>query len=228
MFVSAIVVAAGRGRRFRGEISKPFLKIKAHPVIIYPLIVLSRHSDIKEIIVVGNPDNIDDLRSIIKKYKVKKVSKVILGGRERQDSVLKGLKETSKDADLVLIHDGVRPFISRGLVNALIKEAHIRKAAILGVPVKATIKLSDKKNYVRKTLDRDYLYEIQTPQVYERKLLLKAYEMYGNKRVTDDAALIEKMGLKVKIVLGDYSNIKITTIEDFLIAKEIAKTWKTA
>jgi len=228
MLASAIVVAAGRGRRFRGEISKPFLKIKARPVIIYPLIVLSRHSDIKEIIVVANPDNIDELRSIIKKYKVKKVSKVILGGRERQDSVLKGLKETSKDADLVLIHDGVRPFISRGLVTALIKEARIHKAAILGVPVKATIKISDKKNYVRQTLDRDYLYEIQTPQVYERKLLLKAYEMYGNKKVTDDAALIEKMGLKVKIVLGNYSNIKITTTEDLLIAKEIAKTWKTA
>jgi 2-C-methyl-D-erythritol 4-phosphate cytidylyltransferase len=228
MYVSAIVVAAGQGKRFRAKISKPILDLKRKPVISYPLKVLDKHPDIKEIIIVGNAKNFRELVSVVRRYKIKKAAKVILGGKERQDSVLRGLKATADKADFVLIHDGVRPFINKDLVSTLIKQAYIYKAAIAGVAVKPTIKIVDKGGFVTKTINRRHLWEIQTPQVYSKELLLRAYKKFGNHPVTDEAALIEKSGLKVKIVTGSYYNVKITTPEDLIIAKGIAQIWKTA
>jgi 2-C-methyl-D-erythritol 4-phosphate cytidylyltransferase len=174
--------------------------------------------------------NKEEIIGNLKKYRIRKIRAVVLGGKRRQDSVDKGLKAVSKEADWVLIHDGVRPFINKELISSVIKEAKKAGAAIVGVPVKATIKklktqsLKLKTKFVvEKTLNRDNLWEIQTPQVFKKDLILKAYKRFGNINVTDDAMLVEKMGIKPRVVLGSYNNIKITTPEDLVIAKAIAK-----
>jgi len=219
MFVSAIVVAAGQGRRLKSKVSKPILKLNSKPIIAYALSVLNSCPEIKEIILVGNSSNIQELASIVSKHRIRKVSKICLGGKARQDSVAKGIEFISKDARLVLIHDAVRPFISKDLVSSLVTSAQKYSAAITAVPVKATIKASDKLGFVQRTIERSNLWEVQTPQVFSKGLLLKAYTRFGKLRVTDDAMLVERLGVKVKIVLGTYRNIKITTPEDLKIAK---------
>jgi 2-C-methyl-D-erythritol 4-phosphate cytidylyltransferase len=142
--------------------------------------------------------------------------------------VANGLKAIGPQADLILIHDAARPFITKGLVSSVIKEARKAGAAIAAVPVKATIKKVKNGSVVEKTLDRGKLWEIQTPQVFKKDLILKAYKKFKRIPATDDAMLVERLGAKVSVVLGSYSNIKITTPEDLIIAKGIAGSWKPA
>lgn len=228
MFVSAIVVAAGKSKRFGGKVSKAILKLNSKPVIAYSLDVLSEHRKINEIIVVGNAANIKSLRDIIKRNKIRKARDIVLGGKERQDSVSSGLRVINPKADYVLIHDAARPFITKGLVSLVIEEALKSKAAIVGVPVKSTIKKTDQKGCVKETIDRNNLWEIQTPQVFSKDIILKAYKDFSRPKATDDAALVERAGKRVKMVIGAHHNIKITTPEDLIIAKGIAKLWKPA
>ena len=234
MRVTAILLAAGKGARLRLRLPKPLVKINSKPIIIYSLRALDRHPDIKDIIVVVNLENSQGIISQIKQYNINKVCHVIRGGLRRQDSVYNGLKVLNPDTDLVLIHDVARPFIDKRIVSSVIKEGKISSAAILGVPVKATIKKlkaqSSKlkgKLIVEETLNRNNLWEIQTPQVFKKDLILKAYEKFGGTDVTDDASLVEKIGVKVSVVLGSYNNIKITTPEDLILAKAIAKVIKS-
>jgi 2-C-methyl-D-erythritol 4-phosphate cytidylyltransferase len=199
-------------------------------VIAYSLDVLSEHHKINEIIVVGNVANIKSLRDIIKKNKIHKARDIVLGGKERQDSVYNGLKAVNPKAEFILIHDAARPFITKGLVTLVIEEALKSKAAIVGVPVKSTIKEVKGKTglLVKRTLNRSNLWEIQTPQVFSKNIILQAYKDFSQHKATDDAALVERAGKKVKMVIGAHHNIKITTPEDLIIAKGIAKLWKPA
>lgn len=230
MYVSAIVLAAGKGLRLNPKIPKPLIKINSKPVIIYSLNTLSKHPAVKDIIVVVNALNQKDIVNKIRQYAITKVRQIVLGGKERQDSVRNGLKAMDSSTDLVLIHDAVRPFISREGISSVIKEAQNCGAAILGVPVAATIKevhsskfMVHSKFKVKKTLNRENLWEIQTPQVFRKDLILEAYKRFGDREVTDDAALVEKLGAKVKLVRGSYFNLKITTPEDLVIAEAIVK-----
>lgn len=226
MFISAIVVAAGQGKRFGSKISKPLVQVKKRPAIFYCLKVLNACPGIDEIILVTNPANSEPLKKVIKKYRIVKIKKVVLGGKRRQDSVACGLKEVNPLAELVLIHDAVRPFIDRKIVSKTIEEARNTGAAVVAVPVKATIK--EGTSLVKNTLARDNLWEAQTPQVFKKNLIIKAYNKYKALSVTDDAALVEKLGVRVRIVKGSYSNIKITTPEDLILAQAIAKKWNIA
>ncbi|MDD2927511.1 MAG: 2-C-methyl-D-erythritol 4-phosphate cytidylyltransferase [Candidatus Omnitrophica bacterium] len=226
--VSAIIVAAGKGRRFGHKVSKAVLPLNSRPVIAYSLAVFNAHPQVKEIIVVGNPGNILALRDIVKREKIAKDIKIVPGGKERRDSVAKGLQVVDPKAGFILIHDAARPFITKVLVSSVIKGAQKNGAAIAAVPVKATIKKVQSGLVVEKTLDRKSLWEIQTPQVFKKGLILKAYKKFKRLPATDDAMLVERLGAKVKVVLGSSSNIKITTPEDFIIAKGIAGLWKTA
>lgn len=221
--VSAILLAAGLSRRLNLSVSKPLIKIGKQPILIYSLKQLNRHPDIGEIIVVVNARNKAAITRSIKPYRFKKIKPLVLGGTRRQDSVYNGLKAIDKNSRWVLIHDSARPFIEFNAITEVIKQAKKYNAAILGVRPKATIKLSDTFNMVSKTLDRDKLWEIQTPQVFRKKLLLKAYSKYAKENFTDDAGLIEKLGAKVKLVLGSYANMKVTTGEDLLLAALIIK-----
>ncbi|MFZ2938624.1 MAG: 2-C-methyl-D-erythritol 4-phosphate cytidylyltransferase [Candidatus Omnitrophota bacterium] len=228
---SAIVLAAGRGRRFNSSTPKPLVKINSKPIIVYSLETLSKNPYIKDIIVVVNPKNKKQIIEKIKQFGILKVKKIILGGRQRQDSVRNGLKALGCNCNLVLIHDAARPFIREKDLSAVIKLAKNKGAAILGVPVKATIKAASCRRHVSgpgkvvvaKTLNRENLWEIQTPQVFKKDLILQAYKKFGRSHVTDDAMLLEKLGRKVYLVCGCYNNIKITTPEDIIIARAIQR-----
>ena len=230
MYVTAIVLAAGKGLRLKSKISKPLIKIDSQPIIIYSLNTLGKHPCIKDIIVVANPRNLQDIRKTIKRFRIDKIKDVVLGGEVRRASVAKGLEAIDGHTDLVLIHDGARPFIDKEMVSSVIKTAKSYGAAIVGVPVKATIKEVHSSKFivhssltVKKTLNRENLWEIQTPQVFRKDLILKAYDKFGDIDVTDDAMLVERLGAKVSVVRGTYNNIKITTAEDLVIAQAIAK-----
>ncbi len=198
MYVSAIVLAAGRGVRLKSKTPKPLIKINSKPVLIYSLATLSKNPWIKEIIVVVNPLNQKKIIHEIKQRRIKKVKKIILGGNQRRDSVYRGLRAINKAAGLVLIHDGARPFVDAKTISLVINEAGKTGAAIVGVPVKATIKevrgsgLGAHGKYVKKTLDRENLWEIQTPQVFKKDIILEADVKFGKTKVTDDAMLVEK------------------------------------
>jgi len=219
--VSAIVLAAGKGKRMNSTLSKPLLRISGKPLIVYSLEAFNRHSGIDEIILVISPKNRKAIEKEIKN-KFKKIKGIVLGGRRRQDSVKNGLNKLSPESNLVLIHDCARPFIKAGFISKLIASAKKFGAAIPGVPVKATIK-SVKSGMIEKTLDRKNLWEIQTPQVFRKSLIQEAYSKFSKAGVTDDSSLVEKLAKAVKIVRGSYNNIKVTTQEDLLIAETISK-----
>ncbi len=238
MRVSAILLAAGLGKRFGKKTSKPLVHVRGIPLILFSLKQLNVHPQVKEIVVVVNPLNYRQVNSLIKKHRITKAKKIVLGGRLRQDSVVCGLAQIDSKSGFVLIHDSARPFIRQKEISSLLLKARETGAAILGVPVKATIKKAARsvrsgsspngiaKVVVDETLDRDSLWEIQTPQVFAKELIFKAYKRFGNCQVTDDAMLVEKSGARVSIVGGDYSNIKITTPEDLCFAEVIAKGFK--
>ncbi|MDP3041600.1 MAG: 2-C-methyl-D-erythritol 4-phosphate cytidylyltransferase [Candidatus Omnitrophota bacterium] len=221
--LSAIILAAGQGKRLGAAVLKPLVKIAKLPAIIYSLNTLDKHPQIDEIIVVVNAKNQQAIKRLIRKYSFKKIKRFVLGGRRRQDSVYNGLKMASGNSDWALIHDSARPFIDGETIAKVILAAKKTGSAIVAVKPKATIKFSQKNNIVKETLDRDNLWEIQTPQVFRKELLLQAYKKYGKEKVTDDASLVEKLGEDVLIVQGSYQNIKITTGEDLLFAGLIAK-----
>lgn len=253
MNLTAIVLAAGRGTRFsrpnssmisggipthisrmiesgKSRVSKPLFRIAAKPILIHSLLSLSRHPDIKDIIVVANSLNQKKIIAEIKKYRIMKIKGVVLGGERRQDSVVKGLAAIDNHTDFILIHDAARPFINTKIITCVIKAGRKYGAAITGVPVRPTIKQAKKINnntdavaFVEKTLDRKNLWEIQTPQVFKKSLIIKAYRKFGRLNVTDDASLVEKLNKKVSIVFGSYLNIKITAPEDIVIASGVLK-----
>lgn len=228
IYLSAIVLAAGKGLRFRSKIPKLLAGIDSRPIIVHSLEKFSVNPLVRDIILVVNSVNKERILKKVRQYKIKKIKAVVFGGSQRQDSVRRGLEALDRKSDLVLIHDAARPFVHSRQITAVIREAKKSGAAILGVPVKATIKKVSRPGFrvpgkilVRETIDRSNLWEIQTPQVFRKDLILKAYQKFGRRPVTDDASLVEKLGAKVRVVMGAYSNIKITTPEDLIIAKAI-------
>ncbi len=234
--VTAIVPAAGRGWRLKKNIDKPFVILGDKPILIRTLKVLAESALIEEIIVVINKDNFGLLQRELSKEGIGKVVNIVEGGSTRGESVYRGLNKVDKNTDFVLIHDGVRPFVTQKIISGAIKKALKLDAAVTAIPVCSTIKkvnnqglgVRSKKGelIVESTLDRNSLWEIQTPQVFKRELILKAYEKAmreGGLEATDDSSLVERLGYKVSIVPGSYSNIKITTPEDLIFAKALLK-----
>jgi len=221
--LSAIILAAGAGRRLKASVPKPLVEIRGRPAIIYSLEPFNKHPDIDEIILVTSAQNKAAIAKAIKSYSFKKIKALCLGGRRRQDSVYEGLKAVSPGSNWVIIHDSARPFINSKLITKVISAAKKTGAAILGIPVKATIKSVQEDFLVDKTVDRGNLWEAQTPQAFKKELILKAYNKYFQENFTDDASLVEKLGERVKIVQGSYENIKITTRVDLLFAGLIAE-----
>ncbi len=217
--ITVIIPAAGIGKRMQtayGETRKQFILIHDKPVLYYTLRPFQESEWVDDIIVVCEKEWIEFVeKEIIKRYKFNKVIKIVEGGAHRQDSVYNGLKAIGR-ADIVLVHDGVRPVISGSKIIEVIKAAIDHNAAILAVKVKDTMKKQDSDGFVAQTLNRDQLWNVQTPQCFEYQLLIHAFEkayqegFYG----TDESMLVERLGVNVKIVEGDYENIKITTPED--------------
>jgi len=224
--VCTILAAAGQGKRLGKQTPKVFIMLGNHPIIYYSLKILSESGLIDYILVVVGRDSIAYCeREVIQKYQFKKVNKVIEGGEHRQDSVYNGLKEVLPNTDLILIHDAARPFITHQLIEKTIADAKEVGAAIVGVPPVDTIKTINGGQWIEETLSRDSLVAIQTPQVFKYELLKDAYEKayQDNFYATDDALLVRRLGGRVKLVNGDYENIKITFPHDLLVAEAILK-----
>lgn len=228
--VIAIIPAAGSGTRLGGQVRKQFLPLKDKPIIVHTLRQFEHCPDIDEIAIAVPESAIVEMESLISRYRLHKVSKVVLGGEKRQDSVANVLRKlVLKDSDLVLVHDGVRPFVETKRISGLIKACKEHEAAVLAVQPKDTVRRSAGGGFFDQTLDRNALWLIQTPQAFTAGVLVKAFGRAKKDRFysTDEAALVERLGVKVKIVEGSYDNIKITTQEDLELGKLILERWKS-
>jgi len=226
--IAAVVPSAGAGRRFKSRERKPFANLNGRPVLSYALKVLQSSPVIGDIVLVMSRPLLGAAKSLVARYGITKVSSIVPGGKTRSDSVRKGLLRVDKNAPFVLIHDGVRPFVTGDVIRRTAEAAFKYGASVSAVPVKSTMKIAGKSGMVRYTPPRDYIWEAQTPQVFKKGLIEKAYRKAaragtpgGRADFTDDAALIEGIGAKIKIVPGDYRNIKITTAEDIRIAEAL-------
>ena len=218
-FVSAVIVSAGNSTRM-GGINKQFLEIKGIPVLVHTLSVFDKAECIDEIVVVTRESDIEDVKFLVEKYGINKVSKVVKGGETRQLSVLSGVSSVSEIADFIAIHDGARPLVTEKVVLDTLNQAFACGAAATGVKVKDTVKQVNDDNDIIATPDRNYLRFIQTPQIFDKSMYLDAVNTVENsKNFTDDCMLVEAYGKTVKFVDGDYENIKITTPEDVELAE---------
>ena len=220
---TAIVLAAGQGKRMHSKIQKQFLEIGGKPVLYYSLHCFQESPLIRDIILVTGEEMISYCeQEIVKKYGFSKVRKVTAGGKERYDSVYAGLL-CCQDTDYVYIHDGARPFITEEMVQRGYEAVKRNNACVMGMPSKDTVKLADSSGYVKETPDRKIVWNIQTPQIFSYDLIRGAYESIRKKDmtgVTDDAMVVEQeTGTKILLVEGSYQNIKITTPEDLAIAE---------
>lgn len=224
--VLAIIPAAGQGNRMGNQVNKQFLCLAGLPILVHTLKVLEDHPRINGIILVCREEEQEFCHTeIVERYLLKKVLKIVAGGKERQHSVFNGIKALPPTTGLVFIHDGARPFLDHGIIDEALAEATIVGAAVAAVPVKDTIKQAGPDGMVIATPDRSQLWQIQTPQVFNFNLILTAHRQADTDGFlgTDDASLVEYIGHKVKLVPGTYENIKITTPEDLLIGEAILR-----
>ena len=218
----AIVLAAGQGKRMGADIQKQYMLLKERPVLYYSLKQFEE-SDVDAIVLVVGKGEIEYCkREIVEKYGFQKISAIIEGGKERYESVYLGL-EAIQNADYVLIHDGARPLLTKEIIVKSMEQVKQYKACVVGMPVKDTIKIIDEKEFAKETPDRSTLWLVQTPQTFSFDLVKSSYRKIMEREdetVTDDAMVVEQYGNhKVKLIKGDYENIKITTPEDLFIAE---------
>lgn len=227
--ITAIILAAGQGKRMNSPVAKQFLTLRDKPVLYYSLKAFEE-SSVDDIILVMGTGQVEYCKeNIVEPYHFTKVSQVIEGGRERYDSVFLAL-ESIGQTGYVLIHDGARPFITAELIEKVIMQMKEYRACIVGTPVKETIKVVDSEGFIVSSPDRTTLWSAQTPQAFEYESIRKAYDLFDKVKdksgtaVTDDAMVYE-MFIKqpVKMIPGDYHNIKITTPEDFILAEILMK-----
>ncbi len=207
-----------------GAVSKQYLLLAGVPILVHTLKVFQESPLIDEIVLVVPQTDLAKAGEIVSGYGLSKVARVVAGGKERQDSVENGLQAVDDGYDIVVIHDAVRPFITGELIRLAVEGAIEHAAIAIGVPAKDTIKRVDHGETVCETLSRDCLWHVQTPQAFQRHLIKRAYEKARADHFigTDDAVLVERLGVKVKMIRGSYDNIKITTQDDLRIAEALA------
>lgn len=222
MFVSVIIAAAGNSTRYGTGKSKQFLLLEGVPVLIKSVQAFEQIDDVEEIIITARKQDFDVIEAFLEQYDIQKVKCVVEGGATRQDSIWAAVKKVSEKADLIAVHDGARPLVSRETINGVIEKAVQEGAAACAVPVKDTIKIIDPSGKIVTTPDRASLRAVQTPQVFDFALYKKAIEkaVSEGKQYTDDCQLIESIGHPVYLTEGDYENIKITTPDDLLVAEK--------
>jgi 2-C-methyl-D-erythritol 4-phosphate cytidylyltransferase len=219
--VSVVIPAAGAGKRMGAPLAKQFLALQGTPILLRTLERFDSAPEVDEIVVAAAAEEVGAVLELVRSHALKKVRAVVPGGKERQDSVWNALEATA--CDIVLVHDAVRPFVSHHLISSVATAALRTGAAVAAVAPKETIKISDGSGTVLSTPDRTHLWIAQTPQGFAYDLLVEAYRQaqkegfYG----TDDASLVERLGIKVVLVEGSYDNIKITTPEDVELAERI-------
>ena len=224
MTCGIIIPAAGQGKRMGIGINKQFIKIHDKPILIHTVEKFMNIDWITEIVVVAHPDEMMIVESMFLEYGLS-IKAIVPGGLERQDSIYNGLSVL--ETEYVMVHDGARPFIKEKQLNLLWEAVQKNGSAVLGVPVKETIKVVDEQGLVISTPNRKSLWSIQTPQAFILSTLKMAYEQAYQDRFlgTDDASLVERMQIEIQVVEGDYQNIKITTPEDLIVANTILEHW---
>ncbi len=228
--VSAIIVAAGKGKRMEQNYNKQYIHLEGKPIVAHTLQHFEDHPEIDEIVIVVGEGEVEFCReNIVEKYNLSKVKIIVEGGKERYHSVYNGIKAVSKACEVVLIHDGARPFVTGEIINESIASANAYGCSIVGMPVKDTIKIINEEGFVKDTPKRENLWLVQTPQTFKKEIILQAHQKreIENLSVTDDAMLVEALGGRVKMIRGSYENIKITTPEDLEIGQAILKRRKT-
>lgn len=227
--VSAIVLAAGQGKRMGSRIQKQFLDLGGYPVLYYSLKTFEE-SQVSQVILVTGEQEIEFCRrEIVERYGFSKIKAVVVGGAERYHSVYQGLKQVSASSDIVLIHDGARPFVDTDMIDRTIRAAEEFQACAAGMPSKDTVKIADENGFAASTPERSRVWMVQTPQAFSRALIWNAYQAMMEDEslqqgVTDDAMVVERLtGVSVRLVEGSYENMKVTTPEDMEVAAAILK-----
>lgn len=222
--ISVLIPAAGQGKRMGTSVKKPYLMLGDKPILSHTIDRFEQNSAIDEIIViVDESDFTICYEHVLAPFLYKKTRELISGGETRQVSVYNGLCALSDDVDYVIIHDGVRPFIDDDIIFRCLEATAECGASVAAVPVKETIKVANKNQYINYTPDRDLLWRVQTPQVFRKALLIEAHEKarLDSINAPDDATLVEKLGVPVKLVMGSYKNVKLTTPEDLSFAETL-------
>ena len=220
--VSAIILAGGKGKRMGAKISKQYIELNGKPLLYYTLKQFLSCDEINKIILVLPKEEIEYCRNeVLEKYSLK-LDLIVEGGKERQDSVFNGLSAV-KDEGIVLIHDGARPFVSKRIITEGIKYADLYGAAAPGVTPKDTIKIKDDKSFSKETPKRETLVAIQTPQVFKSNIIKECHKRLksDNLIVTDDTMVVEAYNYSVYLYEGEYTNIKVTTPEDLILAEKL-------
>lgn len=228
-FVSAVIPAAGMGSRMERDMNKIFIIMENRPILAHTLEAFQECDEVDEIILVAKNEELEYLRtSFLQEYPFSKVRGIVAGGDTRQDSVYNGLMSVDPACDIVLIHDGARPFVEKRLILDSILGVIEHGACVVGVPVKDTIKVIDQEQKIRYTPQRKTLWSVQTPQSFIYEFIVDAHLRAQDESIeaTDDSSLVEQLGYPVHMVMGSYSNIKITTPEDLKFAKAILWNWK--
>jgi 2-C-methyl-D-erythritol 4-phosphate cytidylyltransferase len=224
--IAAIIAAAGVGKRMGHQLPKPYLPLAGKPILAHTLKVFEATPEIREVTLVVHPDDLDYCQdNVIARFNFKKVLRLVPGGKERQDSVYHALKalKNEEELEIVLVHDGVRPFVAPEMVRQVIDAARRYGGAVLGLPAHDTLKKVDAECMVCQTLDRKDIWQIQTPQAFQASLLRRAFteaysrDFYG----TDEASLLEELHKTVAVIPGSPFNLKITTPDDLQLAEAI-------
>ncbi len=221
--VSVIFPAAGRGKRMGLGFNKIFTELSGNPILIQTLLTFSRCSCVNELIIVVDTGEIEIIRKVLAKIPKLKPYKVVSGGSERQYSVYNGLMAVSDECDIVLVHDAARPLISERIIQNVVDEVMLSGSAVCAVPVKDTTAVINETGFIDNVPDRNKLWAIQTPQGFRKEILLEAHKKAQEDQFlgTDEASLVRRTSHPVKLVMGDYDNIKITTPTDLFFAETL-------
>ncbi|MBR6887299.1 MAG: 2-C-methyl-D-erythritol 4-phosphate cytidylyltransferase [Selenomonadaceae bacterium] len=224
--VTAIFPAAGASKRMGGVMNKNFLELAGEPILLRTLKTFSQVERVNFLIVVVAAHEVETVEKLLRGTAGLKSWRVTIGGSERQYSIANGLKILPDDAEIVLVHDAARPLISERTINDVIDAAEKFGGAIAAVPAKDTIKIVDAEGFIKFTPPRSEMAIVQTPQGFKREILLRAYDKAAAEKFlgTDDSSLVERLGVRIKIVASDYRNIKVTTPEDIHVAETLLRS----
>ena len=229
--VCTLIPAAGKGSRMAHSVKKPYLELAQKPILAHTIQRFERNSAVDAIFVIVDQADFNECHAtVLGPYAFTKVQKLVEGGETRQMSVYNGIRALSADVDFVIVHDGVRPFVTDEVIFACLAAADECGAAVAAVPVKDTIKIANTDGFIVETPAREQLWAVQTPQVFRKSLLEEAHQAAQAQQLTatDDASLVEQLGFPVKLVKGSYANLKITTPVDLQIAEVLlsdARLW---
>ncbi len=225
MSCGIVLAAAGQGKRMGVGMNKQFIPLNNKPILMHTLEKFYSKSWIDEIVIVAHPDEMEQMKQMIQALNMKRRIEIVPGGNERQESIYNGLSYIH--SEFIMVHDGARPFIDSTMLDRLYESLQHLDAVVVGVPVKDTIKVIDNMNQIRHTPDRKSLWAVQTPQAFRLSVLKEAYQKAKENNFfgTDDASLVERLGIHVTIIEGSYRNIKITTPDDLILAQAIIDHW---